>query len=758
MNDEPGGFSLRCRHDYPERPILTGVTAKGRVDGALFDLVVRQTYRNTTANVLEVVYTFPLPHGAVLLGFATELNGERKDAVVIEKIAAEQRYEDGMADGDAPVMLEAVGNGLHTANIGNLKPDDEIVLEVRIAQLLMFEQGRLRLAIPTTVAPRYGNAAQAGLQPQQVPQASLQVEYPLALSVVVAGALADSAIECATHRIAFRPVDGGIQIDLLPGATLDRDVVILIQPGQARSSLTILAADPVSTTAPGVALSAFQPPVAMPRERIALKLLVDCSGSMGGDGIASARAALHGVLGDLRDHDVVSLSRFGSSVEHVLAPNTATRRTAQHLSPLIDRIQANLGGTEMEGALRSVFALPTTDPESWSDVLLITDCQIWQSDEMIAAARASRHRVFAIGVGSAPSGSVLRSLAEATGGACEFATPGEAVGAAARRMLTRIRQQLWRDVRVDWGATPVWQTPLPQHVFGEDTVIAMAGFAPGVTPRQPKLLAPDTAGGSVLLLAESAGASSVADGPLPRLAAARRMITADGPQALALAVDYQLISSQTNCILVHERAEAEKANEQAQLHKVSSMLAAGWGGMGSVVSLSCLELPGTFAERVPSLGYSSMDMRRERQGSVPRSARDDDRFDVPAVSAFRASAFSMPQVGVTPESLRTVALAIATHLASGGELLDLPDLCVNLPGEPGNAMRWLGMCHGTFKEPRTLVILAHWINTRDGGRMDPVIAAALKPYLAPIEASVIDECVALFKRHIPFAAWESAGW
>ena len=273
MNDEPGGFSLRCRHDYPERPILTGVTAKGRVDGALFDLVVRQTYRNTTANVLEVVYTFPLPHGAVLLGFATELNGERKDAVVIEKIAAEQRYEDGMADGDAPVMLEAVGNGLHTANIGNLKPDDEIVLEVRIAQLLMFEQGRLRLAIPTTVAPRYGNAAQAGLQPQQVPQASVQVEYPLALSVVVAGALADSAIECATHRIAFRPVDGGIQIDLLPGATLDRDVVILIQPGQARSSLTILAADPVSTTAPGVALSTFQPPVAMPRERIALKLL-----------------------------------------------------------------------------------------------------------------------------------------------------------------------------------------------------------------------------------------------------------------------------------------------------------------------------------------------------------------------------------------------------------------------------------------------------------------------------------------------------
>ena len=49
---------------------------------------------------------------------------------------------------------------------------------------------------------------------------------------------------------------------------------------------------------------------------------------------------------------------------------------------------------------------------------------------MIDAARASGHRVFAIGVGSSPAEGVLRSLAEATGGACEFATPGEALEAA----------------------------------------------------------------------------------------------------------------------------------------------------------------------------------------------------------------------------------------------------------------------------------------------------------------------------------------
>ena len=41
-----------------------------------------------------------------------------------------------------------------------------------------------------------------------------------------------------------------------------------------------------------VVLAALRVPPAPPRPRIALKLLVDCSGSMGGDRIASARQAL----------------------------------------------------------------------------------------------------------------------------------------------------------------------------------------------------------------------------------------------------------------------------------------------------------------------------------------------------------------------------------------------------------------------------------------------------------------------------------
>ena len=68
--------------------------------------------------------------------------------------ASLQKYEEALAEGDAPALLEAGPGGLHTANLGNLKPGEQVVLEIRFAQLVAFDQGRLRLAIPTTIAPR----------------------------------------------------------------------------------------------------------------------------------------------------------------------------------------------------------------------------------------------------------------------------------------------------------------------------------------------------------------------------------------------------------------------------------------------------------------------------------------------------------------------------------------------------------------------------------------------------------------------------
>ena len=133
---------------------LEGVDAKGRLRGLVFELVVEQRYRNPHATNIEAVYTFPLPSDAVLLDLEVEIGDRKLVGVVVEKKDAERDYEEAIDKGDTAIMLERAGDGLCTMNLGNLMAGERATIRYRYAQLLRFEHGSVRLAIPSVVAPR----------------------------------------------------------------------------------------------------------------------------------------------------------------------------------------------------------------------------------------------------------------------------------------------------------------------------------------------------------------------------------------------------------------------------------------------------------------------------------------------------------------------------------------------------------------------------------------------------------------------------
>jgi len=145
----------------------------------------------------------------------------------------------------------------------------------------------------------------------------------------------------------------------------------------------------------------------------------------------------------------------------------------------------------------------------------------------------------------------------------------------------RVRQPVFTNARIDWGSTPSWTSGPADSVFGGDTVVAFAGFSHPTQAHAVRLLADDAQGMPVELARGQADAPCHGDS-LCRSAASRRLAQLTGTSAIALALQYQLMSQQTHRVLVHHCAEAEKATGQAELHRVSSMLAAGWGGLGSI--------------------------------------------------------------------------------------------------------------------------------------------------------------------------------
>lgn len=588
MNHEPSAsFVLTAQDDQPP-PLLERVDVDGRVDGILLTTTLRQTWRHTGPRPLEVVYTFPLPPQALLLSFAAVRGDARIEGTIAPRAEAEAVYEEALERGDAPALLEVGSGGLHTASLGNLMPGETVVLEVSFTQLLRFEHGRLRLVVPTTIAPRYGQPSSGGLAPHQAPLASLTAEYPLALGITIVGSLASAHVDCPTHRHRIARSEGTTRVDLEPGARMDRDVVIVLQPSEPRPALLVTTRDPLARNRRHVALAAFELPRRPSNRPLSLKLLVDCSGSMSGDGIASARIALEAIAGRLGADDEVAMVRFGDGAQIALPAARCTAATLQALRQQIRETEANLGGTEMASALRGVLKLPHTLEQS--DVLLITDGQVWEAQSVAEAARRTGQRIFAIGVGSAAVEGVLRDIVAATGGACDFATPGEDLQAAALRMLERMRDTPCRELSVDWGrAAPsaTWQQPLPAAAFGGDTVVALAVFD-GAEPDRAAL----THDGSPELI--RANASEAVDAEvLSRLIADHERRQQANPEARDTAVRYRLLTEHTHCVLVHARADQDRPTEPANLVRVPQMLAAGWGGTGTLVASnrvqSCLE-------------------------------------------------------------------------------------------------------------------------------------------------------------------------
>ncbi|OJW85493.1 VIT and VWA domain-containing protein [Thiobacillus sp. 65-1402] len=569
-----------------EKMPLLGVTARGVISGELFELEVEQRYRNEEDKNIEAIYTFPLAARAVLLDIEFELGGKKLSGIAVEKKEAEKEYEKAIEDGNTAILLEKSSEDLYTVNLGNLMAGEEAVVRYRYAEPLVREQGQLRLVIPTAIAPRYGNPESAGLKPHQIPGVDIGANYPFTLTIDVLGELAKGDMASPSHNLTMAAIEHGIRLNLKKG-WLDRDF-ILVMDGAGYSNISCVRDDEQ-----WVAMATFCPaiPDVYTDRPLSLRLVIDCSGSMEGDSITQARQAAIKVIETLKADDEFDVTLFGSNYRllfgHMKPSDDFHKgRATQELIGL----EADMGGTEMEGALSATTSRPSE--RDGGDVLLITDGEIWQIESLIVMAQKSHLRYFIVGVGSSPSHATLRTLAEDTKGAYEAVSPNEDIESVVLRQFARMRQPCAMRLQVVWPVPPLWTTLLPKAIFHDGTFHIYAAFSQPLAGNI-KLAYSLDAGRRVqevvqVLPWEGKPAS------LTRIAIAKRIQEMGRPmrmtneQLAKLAVQYNLATEYTHYLIVHERADGEKAVDLPEIRQVKQMLAAGWGGSGVVRTQPCM--------------------------------------------------------------------------------------------------------------------------------------------------------------------------
>ena len=447
-----------------ERPIRPGgnpavtrvsSTVRAVVDGRVARFEVHERFRNNGGGLAEGTYHYPLPGEAVFSDFSL-FQGEQE--LKGEMMASEQArsiYEAIVRSKRDPALLTLVGHGLIRAQVFPIQPGETRTVILRFTQLLGRDGDALRL--------RYA-AGDRG-------------DAPVTFTTEIRRAADFATPYSPTHAIQDDRRDGELRITVTPPVRGDVELVLPFRRGLVGGTV-LTHADPGE---PGYALLFLAPPAVPSGESVArdLTLVVDVSGSMSGDKMEQARAAMRQALGTLQPRDRFRLVAFSSGVRHFRdgwAP--VTEAALADARRFIDGLAAN-GGTNLEGAVNAALA-ESSSSDRLSLIMLLTDglpSVGEQAPDRIAASaagRIGRSRIFPVGVGHDVNTYLLDRLAVEGRGSATYVAPNTNVGDAVGGVLSKLSRPALVDLRiVDAPVRFEEQAPavLPDLFFGEELVV-----------------------------------------------------------------------------------------------------------------------------------------------------------------------------------------------------------------------------------------------------------------------------------------------
>lgn len=467
------------------------------VSGPLARVEVTQHFINPSDEWIEGRYLFPLPDDAAVDRLLITIGDRTIEGQIKEKQTARREYQKAKSEGRRAGVVEQKRANLFSLALANIGPGEEITVRLSYLETLDYRDGEYSIRLPMTVMPRFTPAASVvdlagplavSLNPisfvfdtqedrLDTPYVNGLLASTAEIEIRLLGDRWPQAIRSSSHVLNIDRrasevsvlVDGGY-------AAMDRDFELSWQPASgAQPDLLMLSEQWQGTD---YALLMFLPPSVnqvqvLPRELI---IVIDTSGSMHGESIQQARAAVDRALQSLVPGDLFNLIQFNSHAEalfsaSVLADpdNVALARRYTH------RLIAD-GGTNMAPALGIALGA-RENPGYLRQVVFITDGAVGNEAQLLAKIEKElgNSRLFTVGIGPAPNSWFMKKAARFGRGTHTYINNVGKVGEKMAALLSRLEKPALKNVRIHWPAdiaVEQWPEKIPDLYAGEPMIVS----------------------------------------------------------------------------------------------------------------------------------------------------------------------------------------------------------------------------------------------------------------------------------------------
>jgi Ca-activated chloride channel homolog len=383
-----------------------------RINNGVAVTTVTQVFRNSAAQPLEALYTFPVPREASVSNFSMWINGKEVIGEVLERQQARQIYQQvTRVDRKDPGLLEQVDHKTFEMRVFPVPARGTQQVQITYYQPVDYDSG-----FGTYVYPLEMDEAASRLSGELSLMVDVKSEIPLkrTWSPSHGDALVTAEMEKGRYRAGIEQAQGN----------LDRDFVLVYELERERMGLNLVTSRAAGDD--GYFMLLVTPGAAYdePRKQVNVTYVLDVSGSMNTAGkLDVARQAALAGLKAMREGDTFNIIAFNiaptSLAPQPLAVNEENRQRA------LDFLQSleGRGGTDIVPALEQALTMQV--PQARNAVLLLSDGQATDVNEhsaFIAAVRRSSAgtRIFSFGIGNEINRPLLDRLAVETGGLADY--------------------------------------------------------------------------------------------------------------------------------------------------------------------------------------------------------------------------------------------------------------------------------------------------------------------------------------------------